>query len=62
MYKGGRDRQHRKDIQKNEKQGKDRKELYRVVLDRERGKTGCPLSSLLFILFVADIEEYLRKR
>ena len=33
---------HRKDIQRNEKQGKNRKELYRIALDREGGKIRLP--------------------
>ena len=47
-YKGGCDGQHRKDIQRNVKQGKNRKELYRVVLDREGGKTGLPTERAVF--------------
>ena len=42
-YKGVRDGQHRKDIQINEKQGEDRKELYRVVMGRRGSKTGLPI-------------------
>ena len=44
-YTSGRHRKHRKDIQRNENQGKGRKELYRVVLDREGGNIGLPSES-----------------
>ena len=34
MYKGEHDGQHRKDIQRDEKQGKDRKEICRGLVSR----------------------------
>ena len=48
-YKGGRDGQHRKDIQRNEKQGKDIEEYLRR---RQEGGIAIGLGHGIFLLFI----------
>lgn len=54
---------HRKHIRGNNMQNQNERQVYEKILNNKRThRQGCPLSLLLFLILIADIEEFLKKR